>query len=168
MAYISLGKIDNTLIVILIGCVFCFLNRLLNQYDSALYKSPILTNVCISLSRFLTVIPFIILKIRSQRVIKNKELEKKNNTNTIKLIFNDGEGNNSKGVWCAILLSAVIYLIQSIFFVYSFEVKTNSWIWYILIAAIFYYWIFKIKLFKHHYLSIILIILIGLVIDLVT
>ena len=36
-----------------------------------------------------------------------------------------------------------------------------------MITSIFYYLIFKKKLYKHHYLSIILIILIGLIIDLV-
>ena len=47
----------------------------------------------------------------------------------------------------------------------SFDAQTNAWIWIILIASIFYYFIFKVKLYKHHYLSIILIILFGLIID---
>ena len=50
----------------------------------------------------------------------------------------------------------------------SFQIKTIAWIWYILIAAIFYYLIFKVQLYRHHYLSIILIILIGLIIDLIS
>ena len=50
----------------------------------------------------------------------------------------------------------------------SFQIKTNAWIWYILIAVIFYYLIFKVQLYRHHYLSIILIILIGLIIDLIS
>ena len=61
----------------------------------------------------------------------------------------------------------ILDFFQSIFFVYTFEIKTNSWIWYIFITTLFYYLIFKVNLYKHHYLSIILIILLGLVIDLI-
>ena len=167
MSLISLGTIDKTLIVIIVGCIFCFLNRLLNQYNSQLYNYPVLTSICISLSRFLTVIPFIILKIKSHRLNKAREMINTNNKQ-IKLIYNDKEKQNIKGKWKFIVLSALAFLIQLFFFVYSFEVKTNSWISYILIASIFYYLMFKVKLYKHHYLSILLIILIGLIIDIVT
>ena len=168
MALISLGTINKTLIVILIGCIFCFGNSLLNKYvETLLYKNPILTNICISLSRFLTIIPFIILIIRSQRKVKSYEIEKQN-TRSISLLYYDKRVNVLKGKIKLILVSAIIYLIQSIFFVYAFEVNSNSWIWDILFASIFYYLIFKVKLYKHHYLTIILIILLGLVIDLIT
>ena len=43
--------------------------------------------------------------------------------------------------------------------------KASSWIWYISITPAFYFLIFKIKIYKHHYLSIILIMLIGLIMD---
>ena len=50
-------------------------------------------------------------------------------------------------------------------FVYTFKIESNTWITYILFTSIFYYLIFKAKLFKHHYLSIIIILLAGLIID---
>ena len=65
------------------------------------------------------------------------------------------------------MLSAVIYFIQGIIYAYTVEIKVNSWIWDILITSLLYYWLFKIRLYKHHYVSMILIILIGLIIDLV-
>ena len=137
MGLITLGNINRTLIVILIGCIFCFGNRLLNKYvKTLLYKNPILTNICISLSRFLTIIPFIILIIRSKRIVRSTEIESKN-INAIKLIYNNGKVIFLKGKMKLILLSAIIYLIQSIFFVYAFEVNSNSWIWDILFSSIF-------------------------------
>ena len=168
MSYINIGKIDKSLIVILVGCIFCFLNRLLNQYDSPLYKNHVLTNICISLSRFLTVIPFIILKIRSRRRSTKKKEDENKSIGKIKLIYTNTLKETIRGKWRFILLTVLIYIIQSIFLVYSFDVKTNSWICYILLASIFYYLIFKIKLYKHHYLSIVLILLIGIIIDLIT
>ena len=50
---------------------------------------------------------------------------------------------------------------------FSIKIKANSWILDILFATIFYYLIYKINLYKHHYLCIILIISIGLTVDLV-
>ena len=52
-------------------------------------------------------------------------------------------------------------------FIYTFPVKSNIWITYILFTSIFYYLIFKAKLFNYHYLSIIIILLTGLIIDIV-
>ena len=168
MACINIGAIDKTLYVILAGCIFCFLNRLSSKIEigKILFESPILTNICISLSRFLTVIPYIILTIKTKTKTKSFDIEKKNSLKPF--VYNDRVKEVKKGKWKYILLSAFIYLINSIFFAQSFTIKTNAWIWYILIAAIFYYLIFKIQLHKHHYLSIVLIILLGLVIDLIT
>ena len=47
------------------------------------------------------------------------------------------------------------------------ELKSNFWILDICFTCIFYYLIFKIKLYKHHYLSMILIIIMGIILDLV-
>ena len=87
MAIISLGKLDKDFISVVVGCVACFLNRLLNQYDGTLlFKNVILSNIFISISRFLTVIPYIILKIRSKRI---KRISDVNNiyTNDIEYIY---------------------------------------------------------------------------------
>ena len=167
MAYISLGNIDKNLITIFVGCVICFLNRLLNQYDGALlFKNVIMTVFCISTSRFLTLFPYIILKIRLKQA-KNYINNQFINQNALKSPQKKIE-EIVKGKWLYIILSSIIFLIQLFFLVVSFHIKTNAWIWYILFSSIFYYFIFKVQLHKHHYLSIILIILIGLIIDLVT
>ena len=138
MTIISFGKLDKTLIVIFVGCLFCFLNRLLNQVDCKLNKNPMINNICISPSRFLTVIPFIILQIKNKRMITSTEIEKVG-TKEIILIYNDSEKIYAKSKWKFIILSGIIYAIEQTFFVYSFEIKTNTWIWYILFAPIFYY-----------------------------
>ena len=136
MAFISIGKLDKNQISIIIGCVFSFLHRLLNQYEGTkLLKNQILTNICISISRFLTVFPYIILKIKDSQVDKN-HIEN-NSRETKKLIFVDYKRKNVRGKWRYMLLSAVTYLLQSIFLVCSFEIKTNAWIWNILFSSIF-------------------------------
>ena len=167
MALISLGKIDINLVPLLIGCIFCFLNRLSNQNEGTLLlKNAILTNIFISTSKLFTIIPLLILKFRSNRVISN-ELQNVNSFNKLVYIYTDKKMEIIQYKGRYILLSAVIFFVQSIFMALAIQIKTNSWIWNILITSIFYYLFFKIKLFKHHYLSIIIIILIGFIIDLV-
>ena len=168
MTCISLGYIDKTLIVIIVGCIVCFANRLLNSVDSALYKNSILLNIFISLSRFLAVIPFLILKRKTKR--KNSSTDKDSDNTSkkaMKYIYNGGK-SYIKNKWFFILLSSVICSIQIFVMSFSIKIKTNSWILDILFASIFYYLIYKINLYRHHYLSVILIISIGLTVDLVT
>ena len=66
-----------------------------------------------------------------------------------------------------IILIGLIFFMNYFMFVYTFNITSNTWITYILFTSIFYYLIFKSKLFNHHYLSIVIILLAGLIIDLV-
>ena len=69
MAFISLGKIDKTLIPIGIGCAFAFLSRLLFNYnDTILFKHSIISNLLSAFSRLFNIIPFIIVKFRMKRI----------------------------------------------------------------------------------------------------
>ena len=144
-----------------------FFKQVLNKVDidTILFDGKVISNICISLSRFLTVIPYIILTIKTRR--KTKRIGKDKNKEK-SYEYNDKIKESAKGKWGYILLSSFIFLILSYFLNESFKIKTNAWIWYILFSSLFYYLIFKIKLYIHHYLSIVLIILLGLAIDLIT
>ena len=167
MAFISLGKIDKNLIPILVGCVFCYLNRLLNQYEETiLFDNVILTDIFISISDIFTIIPYIIFKIRSKKNSINQNVNDININERIEYLF-DNEKMKSQGKWKFIILSGIIFFIDDIMFVLTFKIKTNTWIIYIFVTSIFYFLIFKSKLYRHHYLSIIVIILLGVSIDLV-
>ena len=173
MAFIGLGKINTNLIPIIIGCIFCFLNRLLNQYEGTkLFENVMLTNIFISFSDIFTIIPYIIFKIRSKKVYKpeNKELIP-NETKETKFEFLYEETydieDEVEGKGKFIVLIGLIFFVNYFIFVYIFALKTNTWIMYILFTSIFYYLFFKSKLYRHHYLSIVIILIIGLVIDFV-
>ena len=72
-----------------------------------------------------------------------------------------------KGKYKYLIIFSAIYFIQSMFIPYTINVASNTWIFDILFTLIIYYLVFKIKLYKHHYLSIILIIITGIILDLV-
>ena len=166
MAIIGLGKIDKSLIPIIVGCVFCFVNRIINQYDgSLLLENKIIPNIFIAFSDLLILIPYLILKKRSKQ-IKDSDIQI-TKTYHLEYIYTNSDLENTQGKGRFILLSGVILFVEAIMFASTFKIKSNSWYLYILITSAFYYIIFKIKLFKHHYLSIIIIILLGIIIDLV-
>ena len=166
MSLISLGNLDKNLIPIIIGCVFCFLNRLLNQYEGTkLFENVILTNLFIFFGGFFTIIPLIILKVRAKRA-NGSTITNKKNIKT-ELIYTNPKYRIIIGKWKFFVLSSVISFLESILYVVTFPVKTNVWIWFIVFSSIFSIFFYKEKLYKQHFLSIIFIILIGLVIDLV-
>ena len=162
MAFISFGQIDQNLIAIVIGCIACFLNRLLNQYkNTILVDCKILTSIYIIIPRIFTVFLFIKAKMNSKVSKKIINLNKEKS-------FIKANEEIVKDKWGFIFLAALFFFIQNISLVFTFDTKTNAWICYILLASFFYYLIFKIKLYRHHYLSASLILIIGITIDLIT
>ena len=156
MSFISLGKIDRDIIPILIGCIFCFFSRLLFTYDETiLYEHPILLNIFAESPKTLAIIPLVVAKIRSKKVNKNKveNLTLKEG----KFVYTNIKNKIVKGKLIYIILSVVLFFIASCVSSFSISIKTNLYVWNLLITSIFYYFIFKIKLYRHHYLSIITI-----------
>ena len=167
MAFISIGKIDKNLIPMIAGCIFCFLNRILNQYDgSLLFKNQIMMNIYISTSKLFTIIPFILLRINSKKVSSN-DIQTIKNQQALKYMNKSEAKRIIAGKWGFIFLAVMIYFVNQIFFVLTIKVHSNTTILNILITSLFYYLIFKIKLYRHHYLSIILIIIVGFIIDMI-
>ena len=167
MACISLGTIDKNLIPILVACVFSFLSRLLLSYkNTILFSHPLISNYFAIAPKYFTIIPFIIITIRAKKY--DQSFEQKDTIKKEKLLYQNAKKEISKGKWIFILLSGVIYFIQSTILLFTISIKTNLYILNILITSIFSQIVFKIKLFRHHWLSIILIILTGLLLDLVT
>ena len=166
MRIINIGKVDKNIIPIIFGCIFYFLSRLLfTVKETKLFKHAIIPNMYACIAKMFAIIPFIILKIRTKRLQKyDTQKIMKNNT---RLIYRNTKSEIMKGKWIYIILSSVLIFIQGLLLSYSLGIKSNSWIWDILITSIFYYVIFRVKLYKHHYISIIIIILTGFILDLV-
>ena len=170
MAFIGLGNIDKKIIPIIIASISCFLNRLLNKVDAKLYKNTIMTNICISSSKIFALIPFFILKKRTKSVTSTDiELSSSSSISTKhtrKYIYVNGEKRILKGIWKFVFISAVIFTINQVLYVVTLSVKTNTTTLDIVFTSIFYYLFLKVRLYRHHYLSMILIIISGASIDL--
>ena len=180
MAYIGFGKINKDIIPLILSCVFCLLNRLVNCVkDVKLFTNVILTNIFVALAHSLMIIPYIIYKIATKKCRnsnKNKEifgfsnaptLKKVDETSKSKYIYNNNDITKGKWKYLFIILTGLIFFVNNYMFIYTIQVKSNTWTIYIVFASLFYYLFFKSKLFRHHYLSICLILIIGVIIDVV-
>ena len=190
MALIGFGKIDKNIIPLILGCAFCLINRILNSINkSKLFDNVVLTNIFISLANTLIIIPYIVYKIMSRINDKNKnkeekedkdntfEITKKTKDNTTEqedeeknfvYIYNENEDiEDVPGKSKYIILIGLIFFVNYYLFIHTIKVKTNTWTIYIVFTSLFYYLIFKSKLYRHHYLSIGLILIFGIIIDIV-
>ena len=164
MAFIGLGKIDKRLIPIIIGSIFSILTRLLVKFKGTkLFEHKIIPNLLSVFSYTFSLIPLVILKIKTKGNLHN---ESNISSNSDYLIYTDNYSIQTQGKIGYIFLTSLFSFFQGILLIYSIEIKSNSWIWFILMVTLFYYIIFRIILYKHHYLSIVLIILTGIIIDL--
>ena len=178
MAFIGFGKIDKNIIALILGCVFCILNRLLNSLcKTELFNNVVLTNIFISFANTLIIIPFIVYRIiskKNDKNIKNEDLnindENKDlgEIKKIEYIYNGNDYNEDlPGKIKYTIFIALIFFANYYLFICTIKIKSNTWIIYIVFSPIFYFIIFKSKLYRHHYLSICLILIFGVIIDVV-
>ena len=178
MAFIGFGKIDKNIIALILGCVFCILNRLLNSLcKTELFNNVVLTNIFISFANTLIIIPFIVYRIiskKNDKNIKNEDLnindENKDlgEIKKIEYIYNGNDYNEDlPGKIKYTIFIALIFFANYYLFICTIKIKSNTWIIYIVFSPIFYFMIFKSKLYRHHYLSICLILIFGIIIDVV-
>ena len=167
MACINFGQLDIKLIPIIIGSIFCFFSRLLfNFVETIYYDHAIISSLFCTAPKLLTFIPLIIFKYRTKRT-NHKDTMSKDSIEEKFTHINVSNNNKNKNKYLLLLLSCILYSVQSIILIYTIKIKTNTWFLDILFTCLFYFLIFKTKLYKHHYLSILLIILTGLVYDLI-
>ena len=164
MAFIGIGTLNKNIIPVIIGCIFCFLNRLLNQYKGTiLFDNKMMTNIFISSSKLIGIIPLIISKVRSKKQFFTanlddfNDIEAINNTDAKKAKYKNKKNKITKGKWAYIFLSSIIFFFNQILFVITIKIKSNTTIFNILITSVFYYIILKNKLYRHHYVSVVLI-----------
>ena len=167
MRIIGFGIIDKNIIPVLLGCLFCFLTRLLFTVQNAqLFHHAIISNFVGAFSKLFAFIPLIILKIRTGK--KNNAINKFVINNNISLAEPNNKKNEKNIIKLLyIILTSILTFIHGLIIIYTLGIKSNCWILEILMTSIFYYLIFKEKLYKHHYFSLIIIILTGVVLDLV-
>ena len=164
---LGVGIIDKNILYMLIGGLFRFLvNYFLDEkLLTSIIDHSLVMNFASSLGLTLAFIPMLIYKIR------NKEINCCNKTRNKKtdLVYNNLYEAVIYGKYKWILLSSFIDFIEStVLDQFCAYCRVNMWIFDILFISIFSFFIFKIKLYLHHYLSVIFMICVGISLDIYT
>ena len=157
--YVNIEKTNKYIFLILLEALVYWASDAIEDQSKFFAEEnlhPIIYNISISFGYSLSFILFIIFRIRNKR--KNKKTNhmhnRQNNINKISWL--------KKFLW--ILLVSIIYFIamtsESIYWINGNN-YINLWTVYIIFLSLFSYLILKKKLYKHHYVSIIIIAIIG-------
>ena len=173
--FINCGKTNRYIFSILIGAVF-YAAVIALENESDVFKDknennphPIVYTLIYSFSLCLSFIFLIIYKIRTKRQNKNNNLitieQNLYTRKTMKTICHQVKivTKKEKFLWL-LLVSVIDYLafsINSIFWI-TMDNYINNWSTNFLSISLFSYFILKIKLYKHHFVCIATIVIIGL------
>ena len=155
-SFITCGIVDKYIIFSFIPPIFLFLYRM-NLRTAKILEYPLLLCLISSLSMCLSIIPFLILKKRSKSHFgkdKNRMDEE---------AFNKFKKKRCQSFYFIIIVSILDYIHTMLtIFNYSREESSNHWAFEIIIINLISYCLLKIKLYKHHYLCIIIITISGI------
>ena len=166
MKFISLGTIDIKFLIPVVGSIISLIYRISIQYSPKLLiinQNPFLKSLYIALGMIFGFIPYIIIKHRSkagnkiynEQIIKselykkltdNKDVIKKTKYKKYRFIF-----------YTAFLDFSYIMIIT--FFTQYFAY--NLWIFDIIFMSLFSFLILKTKYYKHQFISMIIIVILG-------
>ena len=169
---ISLGKLDKNIFYPLAAGILKFNFKLILPHTH-LIDHPLILSVCSSFGMSLSLFLLLIYKWRSRSKLnryktdnnKNNEPTKKK-TLEIELEYNNQYKELTTDKFRFIFLSAILDFILTIM-VYCFCInfKLNLWMFDILFICMFSHVILKSKLYKHQYLCLMIIVILGIIIN---
>lgn len=170
MSIINYGKINRKLMIPIFGGIIRLLYRYiidLNPKYEALTNNPFLMSIYTAIGMTFAFIPFLILKKRIRKIDKNSEnrltlIKIEKSKSFIKYEYYDINKKTKNHKYKLIFFSTIFDFLETLL-TYCFCKKFiyNFWIFRVLFISIFSYFILKIKLYKHQYFSMIIMIILG-------
>ncbi len=171
-SFITFGDLDKNILYPIIGGILKFiLNVILIKEDFS--NHPLVTSIGSSLGMSLSFFLLLIYKCRTKSSDINIDLKKyskmiQKSKLSIKYEYNNQYKLIRRDKFKYIILSCMIDFITTILILkYCISIKINIWIFDILFISLFSYLILKKKIYKHHYISIIIIIITGVSLDII-
>ena len=169
MKLISIGYLDKNILYPIIGGVInCIYKFILSDKESTkLTEHSLILSVDSSLGMSLSF--FLLLFYKKRKKPKTGELtEKKMKSHEIKLEYIDQYEEIRYNKYKYILISSVIdFLVTILVYNYCINLELTMWILDILFMYLFSYFIFKMKLYRHHKISILIIFVTGFILNLI-
>ena len=169
MKYIKLGTFDKKLLIPIIGgicrLIFTFFYKKNPKYP-ILSQNPFITSIYSSIGMILTFIPYLIFKYRSKSsyIISNgSENQSKLN---LKLFNKPIIENIRKKKYKFFIFQEIFDFLQTVFSTFfCMNITYNFWTFDIIFISLFSYLILKTKLYRHQYISMIIIIILGFLLN---
>ena len=165
---ISLGKINKKFILIIIQVIVCLISMLIKKktrFFSEKNEHPIIYCITYSLGLCFSFIFLVIYKLYNKKKIQTNKTDIEQNYLITLLVPNQTKVISIIEKFLFIsLVAGIDYLslaISSFFLIYGGN-YINSWPVIIISMTLFSYLFLKVKLYSHHYLSMSIIIILGL------
>ena len=156
--WISLGDINKYLFFPFVGGMVTLLfNLIIKKIDKEFIKHPLIRGVNSGMGMSLSIIPFLIIQIRTKSL--NKEISK----NLLVLENKKKEEKNKliKGKYILLLICAFLdFLQKSLSFIIIHDSENNVWIFDLIFFTFFSWFLLNEKFYKHQYLSLLIMVII--------
>ena len=169
MKYIEFGKINKKLLIPVLGgilmLIIFYIIKIIPKYDVT-SKNPLILNIYVSIGMILAFIPHLILKNKIKKHIPVSKVLQVNQKYSIDIIRERVRKKIIIKKYLLILCSEVFDFAQiALVSFFSFKCIYNFWTFNILLMSLFSRLILKIQLYKHQYISIIIMIVFGLIMN---
>ena len=165
MKYISLGTINKKILFSVFAGLFKFgANIFLYHSEVKMNSHPCILSVNAGLGLSLSFFPFLYLKLRDRKLNSSKSSSKIQ----ISFIYNNEMTKKSKKKYLYILVIASLDFLQKFLtFFFSKLFLENFWIFDTCLLLIFSSLILKAKFYSHHFFSLIMMIIIGIILNVI-
>ena len=166
--FITFGYLDKNILFPILGGIFkCLANITIIKTNFVEYS--LVLSIGSSLGMSLSFIFLIIYKCKNKfnKIDINNQNNNENSQKTkIQLLYNDQYREINREKYKFIFLTSIFdFLLTITILEFCHEVKINSWIFDIFFMCLFSKLFLKRKNYKHHYISMILIIIAGIILD---
>jgi hypothetical protein len=168
---ISCGDINKNIIYVLLGGLGKIFAEVIYDVDREITKHPFYLGIASGLGMSLSLIPFFVFKKKS-KTQKDQLIFINNEKNSISYNDNNEKDKNKKKLkyqkYLLILASAFLDFCQKILsYVFIDNIDYNFWIFDMIFLSLFSYIVLKIKLYIHQYLTIGIMIILGISINVI-
>ena len=168
---ISCGDINKNIIYVLIGGLGKIFAEVIYDVDREITKHPFYLGIASGLGMSLSLIPFFVFKKKS-KTQKDQLIFINNEKNSISYNDNNEKDKNKKKLkyqkYLLILSSAFLDFAQKLLtYVFIDDIDYNFWIFDMIFLSLFSYIVLKIKLYIHQYLTIGIMIILGISINVI-
>ena len=169
MAIISLGAINKRILFAVFGGGFkIIVNIILYHSEIKMQNHPCILGINAGLGLCLSIFPLLYLKFR------NRKINSSNSSLSITedLIYNDSislmkDRKNKRRHYYMLSIAILDFLQKFLTFFYVKYFLENFWIFDSFLILLFSFLILKTKVYKHHFYSLIMIIIIGIILNVI-